>query len=261
MPERSERLAALLEDLDQQTERPAQVFVVLQEQEVDIERHGSVDRFPNLAVTVRGNPNRSLSSARNLVLRSMSSDVIVFMDDDARMASQAIEVVADAFVDQPEAAVITFRARWLSEEGWSKTYPARACRRRTARSVTSVSSIEMAASVAALNRLGVSFDERFGVGSAFATGEEFLLLIDVLRRGGIVSFLPTVIAEHAAMTSGRLLDEPMLRAKGAVFRRAFGTPGLAAIVLFVFRKMVARDLRCGPFRALRSAVRGWSELG
>jgi hypothetical protein len=258
-----ERLALarlLLRDLTEQTEPPAEVLVVLQG--IDSDREASVsltlgEDFPDLPLSVMGNPGQAVNTARNLILTACTSHVVLFMDDDARLPMEALDRVATAFQQRPEAAVITFKTNWLGEDTRPRRYPERERRRRTARSVTSVAAVEMAASAPVVRELGVRFDERFGPGGRFAAGDEFLFLIDVLRSDGVVWFVPLEIAEHKAQTGGRRMQREKVAIRGAMLRRAFGLWGLPAGWLFVARKMLTGELECTGISALHAIVDGW----
>lgn len=263
--DRLDLLQAVLTNIAHQTEQPTMVWIVVQDQMEPVDHRPRVRRLieqvRGMPVVVRGNPKRSVSSARNLILRECATDVLMFMDDDGRMPPQAIERVRNAFDVDPAAAVLTFKTDWTGGDQRSGRYEDVPRRRRTIRPVTDVAAIEMAVSIPEVRRLDVKFDERFGPGGRFGTGEEFLFLADVLRAGGEVAYVPSVVSVHSSQTSGRRLDATMMAAKGAMFRRAFGTAGLAAGWLFVLRLIRRRELQCAPLTALRCIATGWREFG
>lgn len=245
----------MLGDLAGQIVAPAEVFVVAQQAlsptPVTLEELGT--DATSLPLALLTNPGAGLSAARNIVIERSRADVLVFMDDDARMPPEAIERITTAWVARPDHAALTFRVDWTGE-GRRRAYPTQEIRRDGVRSLTSVASIEMAVSRRALRELNVRFDERFGLGAPFATGEELILLSDLLRRGGSIAFVPEVVAQHPARTSGSRLDEPMLRARSALFARIFGARGPAIAIAYTTRAAIRRELECGVWRALRASV-------
>ena len=79
----------------------------------------------------------------------------------------------------------------------------------------------------------VRFDERFGLGTRFPSGEEAIFVNDALRAGARARYVPLVLCSHSGLSSGhRLWDENMVRTKGAVIRRLF--PRAWPVILPVF---------------------------
>lgn len=261
---RVDAAAQILADLKQQTVPPDEVTVVIQRgmsaDDPTAARDGLARGGGGLPLTILMNDGVGLSAARNLIVRRSQADVAVFMDDDARMPSDSIDVITNAYGRYPEAAALTFEVDWTGE-GHRRTYPAVEMRRRTVRSLTSVASIEIAVSLRALRRLGVAFDEHFGLGAPFGTGEELVLLADLIRRGGDVRFIPAVVARHPARTSGSTLDAAMMGARGALFRRLYGGPaGLAIGLAYAARGAFRREFECTSAAAIGGIVGGWRRL-
>jgi glycosyltransferase involved in cell wall biosynthesis len=251
----------VLADLASQTVAPSEVIVVLQRGMSDTAvGPDALGGHPPLPMTVLSNSGSGLSAARNVIIDRSRADIVIFMDDDARMPKEAIERIVGASERHAGSAALTFRVDWTGE-GRQRTYPPSVRRRDSVRSLTSVASIEMAVSMRALRELGVSFDERFGLGAPFATGEELILLVDILRRGGTIVFVPDVIAQHPARTSGTRGDVSMMTARGALFRRLFGSRGLVVALWFVVRNARRGTLECGLAAGLRAVVDGWRRLG
>ena len=66
------------------------------------------------------------------------------------------------------------------------------------------------------------FDERFGAGTEWPIGDEYIFLADLLRRklSGMHVALP--LAKHPRLSSGMAFDAKSLETRRAVFRRAVG---------------------------------------
>jgi hypothetical protein len=73
-------------------------------------------------------------------------------------------------------------------------------------------------------RAGISFDLTFGLGAKYPTGEEIIFLIDAYRAGLDIRFMPVPIVIHPKESSGSNLykNDPLIKAKGAMFARIFG---------------------------------------
>lgn len=257
VPERGELLRRLFFDLSKQTVRPSEVVIV--EQDGERGRGSSRPTDLDLPLSWRTNRGRNLSAARNVIIEHAGSDVLMLMDDDARMPEESIERVTHAFTRHADAAAITFMVEWVGH-GRRRPYPSKEAERTTVRALTSVASIEVAVSLPMLRKKGIRFDERFGLGAPFPTGEELVLLADLLRAGGRIVFVREIVASHPAQTAGARRDLTVLRARGALFRRLFGDVGLAVALAQIGRGALRGELGVSPFSAARAVVDGWSRL-
>ena len=187
-----------------------------------------------------------LSRSRNRALHHAAADICVIADDDVRHPADAAAVIARAFADHPRADIITFQAR--TPDGMPfKRYPSRP-RRHTPRSIMRVSSWEIALRLSSIRAAGLRFDERFGLGAAFPTGEENIFLLDSLRRGLNLRYIPLPIAIHPAASSGADFHNPdLVAAKGAVFRRMFGAASPPVEFAFACKKYRLSGLSCWQF--------------
>lgn len=179
---------------------------------------------PDVVVTTL--EGRGLSRNRNHALRAATADVVIIADDDCRYTPEGMAAIREAFAAHPESDAICFEA--VGYDGRPlKAYPtttlnyAQACR-----AGYSPASVEIALRRDSFERFGVSFDERFGLGSEFPASEEFVLLHDLSLAGGNINFVPQVIVATDAATTGQrfLHDARQQTTKGAAFRRCYGVP-------------------------------------
>lgn len=176
-------------------------------------------------VTITTIEGRGLSRNRNNALRHATADIIVIADDDCRYTPSAIDTIRKAYAERPEAHIICFAAETYDSRPL-RFYPdapmsyAEACRQGY-----SPASVEMTLRREAIVTASLTYDTDFGLGSRFPAGEEEVFIADALRSGLHVSFVPAVIVSTDAATTGRrfLHDARLQEAKGAVFRRRFGT--------------------------------------
>jgi glycosyltransferase involved in cell wall biosynthesis len=126
---------------------------------------------------------RNLSHARNLGIAVAKGEIIGFPDDDCRYPPGALNHIAVAFAADPSLAVLTGPAfspqgspgsgRWQLQSG-----------RIDIHSVwTSVIAFNLFIRSAYLARIA-GFDESFGLGARFGSGEETDLVIRVMKSGG-----------------------------------------------------------------------------
>lgn len=163
---------------------------------------------------------RGLARSRNRALELARGDLLLLADDDIRYEPGFADGVRAAFSRHPDAAMITFR--FLERPGGppAKRYPP-AGRAHHGLSIASVSSIEVGLRVRALP-LGVRFDERFGLGAPYPSGEEAVFAADLRRAGARLYQEPLPLCSHDGPSSGHSTWSPeTTRAKGAILRRLY----------------------------------------
>lgn len=165
-------------------------------------------------IRIKSFAERGVSRSRNRAIELSRGEVLLLSDDDLRYETGAFTDVLAAFDARPDAAAITFRCGGLGHR-----YP-RLPGPHTARSVASVSSVEIA--VAPTRLRGVRFDPAFGLGTPLPSGEEAIFLRDLQRAGASVRYAPITVCHHDHPSSGQgTWDAHMTRTKGAVLRRMY----------------------------------------
>lgn len=193
-----------------------------------------------------------LAKSRNAALARASGEICLFSDDDIVFLEDARETIARAFAAHPAADIITFQAR-IPTGAPFKTYPTKPkwLGRRT---IMRVTSWEIAFRRRAILAAGLTFDERFGLGARFPTGEENIFLRDALGCGLKILYVPQPIVIHPAQSSGSdFTDETIIMAKGAMFYRMFGRPAHWINALFAWKKSPASPFSARAFYRLMSA--------
>lgn len=165
-------------------------------------------------------PFNGLSKSRNAGLAAVTAEYALITDDDVVFPPQVHERIHHAIAQYPQADILSMQIQ-TTEGRPFKSYASEAYR-HTLRSIARVSSIEMLMRTKAVQSLSLKFDERFGLGAPFATGEEFIFLHDALRAGARAYYVPTVISIHPLMSSGKILDAPQCVNKGAMLARVYG---------------------------------------
>lgn len=179
-----------------------------------------------------------LSRSRNRALwDTVSGPIVVFGDDDVVYESDSDNTILDAFAEFRDADVIAFKARSLDGTIPFKNY-ANVPSWLNERTVARISSIEIAARVDQIRSRGIRFDERFGLGTNLPAGEEYIFLVDCLRAGLRVLFVPKFIVRHPLESTGRKWNIDLMRAKGAMLRRVFPNTWPLYAIAFVVKKAV-----------------------
>jgi len=101
----------------------------------------------------------------------------------------------------------------------------------------------------------VEFDERFGLGATFNSGEENIFLIDSFKKGFKIKHIDENLVFHEGISTGFIFNETYFITKGAMLRRMFGVTSLCLIPFFVFRKFKQSNLTL--LKALFLSFRGF----
>lgn len=160
---------------------------------------------------------KGLAVNRNIALSKASAPILLISDDDVDYYEDGLNAVISAFHDNTEADIITFCYKSIHS---SKNYPSRSCCLEKKPKGYYVSSIEIAFRRHAVQKK-IWFNENFGIGASFPSGEEDIFLKDCLDKGLKGMFLPITIASHDETTTSErnLMLTSRPQTKGAVFLR------------------------------------------
>lgn len=159
-------------------------------------------------------PTRGLSRNRNVALAHATAPLLLISDDDVCYTEEGLGRVIDAFDDNPDCDILTFR--YVSAKA-PKYYPDGSCDLSHPAKGYYPTSFEIAMRRGSLPE-GLRFDENFGIGATFPSGEEDLFLHDALSRGLRGRFMPVDICRHDGdTTADRMRRSPsLIEAKGAI---------------------------------------------
>lgn len=197
---------------------------------------------------------RGLSRSRNEALRHAKAELIWLCDDDVAILSEAKERILAAFEAHPHADALCFNVPsdtpgrpQRAIEAEHELHISNAMRYPTYRFVWRLDS---------LRRAGVSFDERFGSGAIYTSGEDSLFTAACLRAGLKIAAVPVEIARvnHADSAWFSGYTDKYLFDKGALFCAMFGF-ALPYCALMLYRHPDWRDGR-SFVQALRLMLRG-----
>lgn len=158
---------------------------------------------------------KGLAVNRNIALSQASAPLLLISDDDADYTQEGLYAVMEAFKMNPNADIIAFE---YASSSLQKGYPTESFSLAHPPKGYYISSIEIA-----MRRQSVQgkiwFNEDFGVGAIFPSGEEDIFLQDCLNNGLKGIFIPKTIVRHdGTTTSERNLMLPSRpQTKGAVF--------------------------------------------
>lgn len=195
-----------------------------------------------------------VARSRNRAIDLATEDICLLGDDDQIYFPDTIDRVERAFSMHPEADIITFMEK-TPEGNLRKSYPKQPMR-HSVLSVMRVREPEIAFRLSSIQRFGLRFDEDFGF-SKYVIGEGYIFLVDAIKKGLKVMFVPEVISIHPAESTAAIgsTEKNVMYSKGAMFRRALGPMSLPFLLTFFIKKTVQR--RIPPWKFLYYLFRGW----
>jgi len=177
---------------------------------------------------------RGLSANRNHALAKASAPLLLISDDDVDYTEGYLRSVIAAFGENPDADILTFMYETKCPH---KTYPDRSVSLADPPKGYFISSIEIA-----FRREPVQgkiwFNENFGIGAVFPSGEEDIFIHDCLAAGLTGRFIPLTSARHDGDTTGqRTAMLPSLpQTKGAVFLAIHPADWLPRMIVHALRE-------------------------
>lgn len=180
---------------------------------------------------------KGLSKSRNRAIEYCDSDIALISDDDVEYIENFEEIIVKSFEENPDVDIITFQIKTPDGELFKDNYQ-KFKFMHNMRSIMKVSSIEIAFRINSIKIKKLKFDEKFGLGTNYPTGEEVIFLSDALKQGLKILYIPLPIVFHPKESSGGMFkDNPkLIQAKGAMFYRIFGIWGYLVSFLFAFKK-------------------------
>ncbi|MDE6560860.1 MAG: glycosyltransferase [Muribaculaceae bacterium] len=162
-------------------------------------------------------PSKGLSVNRNHALSHATAPLLLISDDDTDYSAKGLQSLIEAFQNHPDADIITFR---YDSSVSKKFYPSHSVSLSKIPKGYYISSIEIAFRRQSIQGK-IWFNENFGIGAMFPSGEEDIFICECLNAGMQGIFEPITIACHnGPTTSERNLMLPSRpQTKGAVFLR------------------------------------------
>ena len=176
-----------------------------------------------------------LSKSRNVALDLCDTSYAYIMDDDVEFFPGKIrELVGLMQRDSIDVATCQFRYK---TRGAPKRYKKQPFDHDLLTSAK-VASIEMCVNVDAIRKKGIKFDERFGLGTDFPSGEEYIFITDCIKKGLKVRYYPVLTGIHPNETSGEdfFTSSNKVLAKREMIKRVWGWRSPILIAAFWLKK-------------------------
>ena len=197
--------------------------------------------------------SRGVSKNRNNALSLATAPLSLLSDDDVDYTAEGLQAIIQAFEQAPQADVISFQ---FHQEGQEKAYPSEGFHHQHPPKGYYISSCEIAFRTQSLQGK-FQFNENFGVGSAhFPSGEEDILLKDMLKAGLNCVYEPICICSHPSLSTGtrRFADPVFLQCKGAIFSYIHPNTWLLRLVKGAITE--GRKKRVSPWIFLSNTLKG-----
>lgn len=160
---------------------------------------------------------KGLSVNRNTALSKATAPLLLISDDDAEYTEEGLNAVIKSFQEHPGADIITFKYASTNKK---KYYPDHQLSLSCCPKGYYISSIEIAFRKDSVKGK-IWFNENFGIGAVFPSGEEDIFIKDCLEAGLHGVYMPITAVRHdGSTTSARNLMLPSRpQTKGAVILR------------------------------------------
>ncbi len=159
--------------------------------------------------------SKGLSKNRNHAFSKSTAPFLLISDDDLDYTEKGLKSVIESFHKNPNADIITFRYDSIHNK---KQYPYKKVSLQYPSKGYFITSFEIALKSDSI--VGKKwFNENFGIGATFPSGEEDVFIKDCLNADMIGIYLPITIVRHEGTTTSErnqmLASRP--QTKGAVF--------------------------------------------
>ena len=143
---------------------------------------------------------KGLSKSRNLAIQHAQSEIALIADDDVEYLPDVLDIVAKAYQDYPDAAIISFQ--FIKENSKTlKIYQEQSGYQHQLLHKQALSSIELSINSKLIKNYKLFFNTCFGLGAHFTNGEEGVFRDDLVRSGLKVAYVAKPIVVHFGETS------------------------------------------------------------
>ncbi|MGL5754011.1 MAG: glycosyltransferase family A protein [Paraclostridium sp.] len=230
---REKEIKRLFDSLKKQTYKKFELIVVSQGNHSFIEKTLKNYDFEYKHITMK---EKGISKARNKGIPYITGDIMTLTDDDGWYDEKAFEIVSN-YIEKYNPDVACFEHYDPNKKEFPKKYPEKKILNFSKSDLLRQSSFDVYVNIMNVSDYKIGFDERFGVGGTYNSGEENIYLMDLYNLGyKKMSFFPEIIAYHPNKDCN-YLDEKSFVAKGPLFRRLFGgIYGFPIFIIFGLKK-------------------------
>jgi glycosyltransferase involved in cell wall biosynthesis len=219
---RINELERLLESILSQKEVIVEVVVVSQNNHTLVEK--SLLKFGDTLYIKHIKQNRKgLSVARNEGLKHVSGKYVTFSDDDCWYVKNIFKTIMNDFKLNHQLAGATYQIYDPTTNQYYKNYSSEGKNELSKKDIYRKSSIEGFYDVQYINKHQIKFDENFGLGAKYNSGEENIFLSDMLKTGAQIAYYPYKVVYHLKPTQESRINDDNFAGKGPLFKRMHGS--------------------------------------
>jgi len=191
---------------------------------------------------------KGLSKSRNRGIENVDkeTDYVILTDDDVSFVENLEQIITAGFRDNPDADIITFQS--LTPDGRKKRKYKNKAFWHSKRTVKNVSSIEIVIKYSSIRNKNILFDERFGLGGSFPSGEEVIFLMDCLRKNLKIN------------NSLENVNENILQLKGTISKRLFPKSYMFVNIIIILRNYIRFYSKFPLIKITRSIFDGSNKI-
>lgn len=210
----------LLFSIEEQTYKDIEVIVCSQD------NHEAIDqslRKLNLNVNHIKLNKKGLSFARNQALPYVNGNIVTFSDDDCWYKKDAFETINQFFIKN-NSDISCYQIYDAEQNQYYKSYNGNQIDNIPFRDIFKKSSIEIFIKLENVTKEDLYFDESFGLGTNYPSGEENIFLLHLKKKKYKISYIPEVVVYHKKPSIESRLNFNTFKSKGPLFKRMFNTP-------------------------------------
>ncbi|HHQ2480331.1 TPA: glycosyltransferase family 2 protein [Bacillus cereus] len=193
---------------------------------------------------------KGLSKSRNFAMQYVTGSWVMFSDDDCWYPNDSLRYAINYIQDKP--IVVSSIYDPVFKQSY-KSYPLNK-KIYTMKEIFKISSIEIIINMEKIPKKHLHFDERFGLGAEYPTGEETTLIFDLWKKGfRKIYFNPEIIVFH--LKKNIKLSQLDYYSKGAFFARNFTklTSRILGLLFVLKKDMVGRNTVLNIFNILKGS--------
>lgn len=201
-----------------------------------------------------------LSRNRNNAMKNATADWVLISDDDLIYTEEHIKNVIESFEKNPDYSVLAFR---YESEDFPRKYSLEEFDLNNPPKGYFTVSFEIGLNLKQI-RMQLKddviplFNENFGLGSTFGSGEEDLFVANLLKHNLKGKFIPVDVCEHPGPTTSHKekTTDGFIRTQGAVISRLKPSTWPLRMIVHAFRSSIAKDGSVNFFRYVSQFLKG-----
>ena len=154
---------------------------------------------------------KGIAKSRNRLLEKMSGEIEIITDDDIEFVPNYKEIIEKSYRENDADIIIFNMKKGDLVMGHDKFFQYNKI------SIMSICSCQITFRTNSIKNNNLKFNELFGIGSKFISGEENIFLKDALNKGLKIIHIPIIINSHTDEdTTGESWNDKVIISKGAL---------------------------------------------